>query len=824
MTLFGQDYGPTPVLPGIAALVHGMVFMGFFRSKMFHTVGAVQKSGWRDFHHEKDRARFDRLVRNAAAGIAGNSPALDDALSALIALCPLTLSSQQDRAFLSQSIWDVWQAGGGCDAAFQEWAVLVGERRVDWLEQSDRLLILEFFREIRQGTTAADPWTSLSTACRRHGFDIRDPKQRWALLTDRHPLPSSTSIDSVEPAWAERLAAIRRDERLAGANTIRRFLALREGAERKGLEEIVTAPDFIRWMLSGEAAPLHLALSALPSRLSGRRLNMLLRELSLRLHLENGAPFLLLQARCEEPHLILEKMFLDVPPRSMDVAPEDEASFRYTVTAPGEDGISRSRFEGAVTDLAIMTHNRSRILDTLRIYADNLIAFGHGNRGVRIHVFDDSTDDGRPERQRSIEALAALYELRGIPLSYFGPEEKSLLREQYRSALEKSVSTPEDRERCRQGIEATIGEGGKGAQRNWILLELGDRNVAMIDDDVYPWVQVAPGWRTRRVDVDVLSILNRGASVPGVRALCFTYCGVPDWGEGDALQLHYKNLRFGVAWQRARLPSFRYAGPGDPGSSPRAWHTENWNPVTQGGLLAILGHTRGLASRVPSQATLATDLHCQDFVMGCVQDVLSRRKAIESSWTLSPHGAVHHGRDQTGRSSDKIRTALHEGLGCIFRQLIPLIAEEAGEDLFISGAAPKDVMTSLGRTIEDWLSGGNLKPDLMRRSMNDGIPLGDGILSVIEYLRHLYWATGRTGWLYYPERNTYRSAIETVFTRFHWERLLQPEASPELTDREWEPALGILHQELLGYARALQVWPSLTAVADARKRRNSEEL
>ena len=784
-------------------------------SEVFHTLSAIQKSGWRDFQNEKDRARFDDLVRKVAAGIARNFHVFD-ALIALVATCPLTLSSQQDRDFLSQSLWDVWQASGGYDAAFHEVAVLVRERRVGWLDHRDRLLVLEYFREIRQGTTASDPWTSLSTACRRHGFDIRDPKQRWALLTDRHPLPCSTPLDSVEPAVAERLAAIRRDERLAGANTIRRFLALRGGAERKGLEAIVTSPDYIRWILSGESAPLPLRMSALPSRLSGRRLNILLRELSLRLHLENGAPYMLLQGRYQEAHLILEKTFLDFPLRSLEVAPEDETSFRHRLTAPGETGISLSRFEGTVTDLAIMTHNRSRILETLRVYADNLIAFAHGDRGVRIHVFDDSTDSGRPERQRSIEALAASYERRGIPVSYFGPEEKSLLRAQYKSALEKSVLTPED-QRIQQGIDATIGEGGKGAQRNWILLELGDRNVAMIDDDVYPWVQVAPGWRTRRVDVDVLSILNRGASVPGALALCFTYSGVPDWGEGDAVHLHYKKLRFGVAWQRARLPSLRYAGPGDPDSSPRAWHTENWNPLTQGGILAIMGHTQGLASSVPSPATLVTDLHSQDFVMGCVQDVLTRRKANESSWTLSPHGAMHHGRDQAGRSSDKICTALNEGLGCIFRHLIPLIAKEAGKNLFISGAAPQDVMTSLGRTIEDWLLSGNLNPDLMRRKINDGIPLGDGILPVIEYLRHLYWATGRTGWLYYPERKTYRIAIATVFTRFHWDRLLKPEASPELTDREWEPALDILHQELLGYARALQVWPALTAVADARK-------
>jgi len=339
----------------------------------------------------------------------------------------------------------------------------------------------------------------------------------------------------------------------------------------------------------------------------------------------------------------------------------------------------------------------------------------------------------------------------------------------------------------------------------------------MIDDDVYPWVELAQGWAARRVDVDVLSVLNRAASVPGALAVCFAYSGVPDWGEGDALQLHIHGLRFGVAWQRARLPSFRYAGPGDPGSRPRAWHTESWNPVTQGGILAILGQTQGLAGRVPSQATLATDLHCQDFVMGCLQDVLTRRQANESSWTLCPHGAVHHGRDQTARSSNKIRTALNEGLGSIFSYMIPLIAEEAGANVLIPGAEPGDVMTSLGRTIEDWLLRGNLNPDLMRRTVHDGIPLGDGVLSVIEYLRRLHWATGRRRWLYYPERKAYRIAIATAFTRFGWDRLLEPDASVELTDREWAPALDVLHQETLGYARTLQIWPALTAVADARK-------
>jgi hypothetical protein len=783
--------------------------------EIFHTDSAIQKSGWRDFPQEKGRARFDALVRNVAAGTTRNAPILD-ALTALSATCGLTLSSQRDRGFLNQSLWDVWQSSGGCDAALQEVAVLARESRVDWLNDRDRQLVLEYFREIRQGTTAVAPWTSLSAACRRPGFDIRDPRQRWALLTGRHPLPSSAPIDSVEPALAERLAAIRRDQHLAGANTIRRFLALQQGTEREGLEAIVSSPDFIRWILSGESAPLQLRLSELPSRASGRRLNLLLRELSLRLHVENGAPALLLRGRCQEAHLILEKTYLDLPLESLEVTPEDQTAFQYAVTAPGETGIARSRFEGTVTDLAIMTHNRSRILETVRLYAENLIAFGHGGRGVRIHVFDDSTDDARPERRRSIEALAATYEGRGIPISYLGPEEKSLLREHYRVALENSVSTPEDRDRIRQAIEASIGEGGKGAQRNWMVLELGHGNVAMIDDDVYPWVELAPGWAARRVDVDVLSVLNRAASVPGALAVCFAYSGVPDWGEGDALQLHFHSLRFGVAWQRARLPSFRYAGPGDQGSRPRAWHTENWNPVTQGGILAMLG-TQGLAGRVPSQATLATDLHCQDFVMGCLQDVLTRRQANESSWTLCPHGAVHHGRDQTARSSNKIHTALNEGLGSIFSYMIPMIAEEAGANVLIPGAEPRDVMTSLGRTIEDWLLRGNLNPDLMRRTVQDGIPLGYGVLSVIEYLRRLYWATGRRRWLYYPERKAYRVAIATAFTRFGWDRLLEPDASVELTDREWAPALDILHQETLGYARTLQIWPALTAVADARK-------
>ncbi len=788
-------------------------------SEVFHTPSAVQKSGWRNFQPEKDRARFDALVGKAAAGRAGDSSVFD-ALTALVTACPLDISSPPDRAFLSQALGDIWQAGGGCDAAFQEVSVLVRERRVDWRDPQDRLLVLEYFREIRQGTTAPDPWTSLSTACRRPGFAIRDPRARWALLTDRHPLPSSTPLDSVEPALAERLTAIRRGERLAGADTIRRFIASQREAERKALQAILRSPDFIHWHLSGEAAPLPIGISAFTSRLSDRRLNRLLKELSLRLHLENGAPYVLMQGHTRKAQLVLEKTFLDFPLRPQEVVPAEKTAFLQALRASGETGRPPSLFSGTVTDLAIMTHNRARILETLRLYADNLIAFGHGDCGVRIHVFDDSSDEGLEERQRAIEAQAAAYERRGIPVFYFGPEEKARLRAQYQATLEKTASTAEDRLRIRQGIKATIGEGGKGAQRNWILLALGDRNVAMIDDDVYPWVEISPGWGPRRVEVDVLSVLNRGGSFPGALAVCFIYSGVPDWGEGDALQIHHHQLRFGVAWKRARLPTFRYAGPADPATLPRAWHSENWNPVTQGGVLLILGLTQGLASRVPSQATQATDLHCQDFVMGCVQDILTRRKAGENSWTLSPHGALHHGREQTGRSSDKVRTAVNEGLGCIFRLLIPLIAEEAGKDLAPDDALPRDVMIGLGRTIEIWLLNGKLQPDLMRRRVTDGIVLGDGILSVIEYLRRLYWATGRRGWLYYPERKTYRSAIATVFAQFRWERLLETGSSPELTDGEWEPTLDILREELLGYARTLQVWPGLTAAADVCKGQN----
>src|SRR4051794_4969991 len=77
--------------------------------EIFHTVSAIQKSGWRDFPQEKGRARFDALVRNVAAGTTRNVPILD-ALTALSATCGLTLSSHRDRGFLNQSLWDVWQS------------------------------------------------------------------------------------------------------------------------------------------------------------------------------------------------------------------------------------------------------------------------------------------------------------------------------------------------------------------------------------------------------------------------------------------------------------------------------------------------------------------------------------------------------------------------------------------------------------------------------------------------------------------------------------------------------------------------------------------
>ena len=84
-------------------------------SELFHTPNAVQKSGWRDFPREKDRARFDAQVRKCAAGKARNSP-LAEAVTALIATCPLDLSLPKERDFLRQSLWEVWQAGGGCYA------------------------------------------------------------------------------------------------------------------------------------------------------------------------------------------------------------------------------------------------------------------------------------------------------------------------------------------------------------------------------------------------------------------------------------------------------------------------------------------------------------------------------------------------------------------------------------------------------------------------------------------------------------------------------------------------------------------------------------
>jgi hypothetical protein len=776
-----------------------------------HERDAARRNGWRAFRPERTAARFAALVGRAASGTAGPDPALA-ALTALASGGRLSLASPQDREFLGRALREIWEAAGGVEAAFREVAALVEERRVDWRDPGDRRLVLDHFRAICEGTSAAEPWAGLSTACRRAGFDVRDPGQRWALLTDRHPLPWSTPLDSVAPAVADRLAALRRDEALAGADTIRRVLAEQGGAGRNALAALAGSADFIRWFLSGDPAPLALAAEGAAARMSTRRLNRLLRGLSLRLHLECGAPYILLRARPGGPRRVLEKAFLDWPPLPRQVAREDEAAFRRAALAPG-DGSRRSRYEGTVTELAIMTHNRARILETVRAYADNLIAFGHVGRGVRIHVFDDSTDDGRPERRRRIEALAASYGGRGVPVCYFGPEEKGAARARYRSALEGAGSGPAD-PRVPQGLEATIGEGGKGAQRNWILLELGGRNLAMIDDDVCPWVQAGSGWPTRRIHVDVLSILNRAAAVPGARAICFAYSGAPDWGEGDALRLHADGLRFGVAWRRARLPVFRYGGGGDLAPHPRAWHAAGWYPVTQGGILAILGARRGLASRVPSPATLQTDLHCQDFAMGCVQDALAGRTAAESSWTLAPHGAVEHRRDQAGRSADKIRTAVHEGLGCLFCRLIPLIREAADAAGRGIAGPPGDAMVGLGRAIEDWLLRGSLTPALMRRRSAGGAPLGEDLESVVDLLRGLHRASGRRGWLYYPERRSLRQAIEAIFCRFGWERLLAAEAAPALTDREWGPALDALQPELLGYARALQLWPALTAVAD----------
>ena len=177
--------------------------------EIFHTVSAVQKSGWRDFPQDKGRASFESLIQNVAAGTTLNAP-LFDALTALSATCGVTLSSH--RAFLNQSLWDVWQSSGGCDAALQEVAVLVRERRIDWLNDRDRLLVLEYFREIRQGTTTAAPWTSLSDACRRPDFDIRDAGDIDERQIHRDPAHDRRVVlaDDDTPASRRLISCVRR--------------------------------------------------------------------------------------------------------------------------------------------------------------------------------------------------------------------------------------------------------------------------------------------------------------------------------------------------------------------------------------------------------------------------------------------------------------------------------------------------------------------------------------------------------------------------------------------------------------------------------------
>lgn len=437
-----------------------------------------------------------------------------------------------------------------------------------------------------------------------------NPNENAPLRSELRVAPLKTLSDA--ELWKD---SSEFDALMNASEVIKQYVNNIESTEEKELTKtFVKSEEFVHWFLYGHLIedagipiPPTLGLSAGDS-LEALKFLFYLDELKFRII-----------AATDSEHLLnVNFKFASNKTKSPKDSGEISALYKNETTMFREilGGKQRyqSRFEGKLPALAILTHNRDRIIDTITEYAENLITFNH--KDVVLYIFDDSNDNKSDlsKRQSNIKTKIEHYKDQGLSIRYFGPRQREERIEKYKAKIQEKSSKKQLSEAdLDHRVQSALGlSGGIGSNRNWALLELGDRPFAMVDDDVYPNVSFEYFSVKSNQDVDVVSILNRGLSKPGVQSVSFDYAQVSDERASHVVSQFTEK----EGEQVTLVPKTKTI-------TDTRQLTSRSRPYadSQGGILAIQGRDdqHGLFTTPPTTPTAKNYLRMEDLLIGSIQ-------------------------------------------------------------------------------------------------------------------------------------------------------------------------------------------------------------
>ncbi|MBP9864989.1 MAG: hypothetical protein KBC91_01155, partial [Candidatus Omnitrophica bacterium] len=624
------------------------------------------------------------------------------------------------------------------------------------------------------------------------GLGVSSPQKMKTFLTEDEVL-RSTNFDA----------------RMAAALSIRDFLTRYMPALpsqyiegfNEIFEDLVKNESFIRWFLYRQwtteepfPVPDGLLQAMKSKKIDPEKINEYLKALRFYMAISNGYDqpneFKMAETASETAVVETGSVF-------------DAAVAQFQQALEG-GGVPR-RYEGIVQDLAILTHERERIVKTVKAYADNLKRFGH--RGVTLHIFDDSQDDERSLRRTEVMELARTeeFEKAGITLHYVGIEERDAIQEELVQKILELPNNSDSREAVKQKVAAALSpSGGVGANRNWAMLLLGDNPMAMIDDDVSPaFTMGEEPLMDAALPVDFLSILNRGFSVPQNQYVSFAYSGYQDT-EALGFLVEYDQRQTsdpvrGTPMKVTRLPG------------------EMRSSNSQGGILGVRGRGAQAESAVsvPSNPQRENYLRTEDFTPGHLTNLLLSKTLFDTdqSAVFSPASFVDHNRESSGRSEGAalIDAIMKELVGkYIFTAWYTGVYQEK---MAVAGQAPEAEnvdasyrrLAAFGRVLAESVR--ERKPPASVKTY------GSEFLNAIVKLRKLY--QNEEGQL--KTRADFKEGIAVWFSRLGLRDLLESQEPISEKDIRQEPILDLILPELEILAETLEIWPLLIQTQAATK-------
>ncbi|GEM_PF-4274005 len=665
---------------------------------------------------------------------------------------------------------------------------------------------------------------------------------------------------AAEPSFAMIPKEVLLDERMSSADTIKQFLLEASHRDREILRQIVSSLEFVSMVLSGKEGQIALSPVSGMEKNDLPRLNQLLKELSFRIHIETGSPYyvwnlsggkktklaLKIKKWKEEEQGAIWGDFVPEPPPTavkvpaIQVSKDSIGEFTRIIQSDDKGRQYQSSFAGTIQDIAVLTHNRDGVVETVRRLAENLAAFGH--KKVRIHILDDSSDGKGEERWNQIRKSVTPYEKNGtVEVIYFGAEareqRKRALKDQIRKSpfFESEKLEKKDLDRM---IDAALGASrGVGANRNWAMLEMGGRDFIMLDDDVHPYANAElDGKPLGEVPIDLLTVLSRSMAMPGVIAADMAYSGYVDHDVLTTVMSYMKRMKGQTHPLASPVHGYGF-GQGKTGPQFYVFYNPEFTAATQGGALALAAKTNGIASRIPSPTTAENYLRWDDFLIGNIGTLLSHPLPKERyskgngyediNLVYRPGSAVTHARELSGRSTDVAQVVLNEAIGrYLFSQIFfQIFRWSVLPDM---GLQDKPILTEeeklkaisvMGRNIQDYLhiSGyGRIESDFF---LSDGLsPLQEPLKELgrtLEELMEVYRENKDLTEQQDPERYQVVQSIKKLFERSGWETYLGKERIAWLDQVNWKPIQNILKQELGLYADTLIIWPHLLSAAHA---------